>query len=763
MNNDSGRVVFGLLIGQLEESYFSTIWSGIAGFVEENNIDLYIFTACSPGSARGWNYENNIINDYITKDKLDGLIVLTNEMNYYITDGQIKEICHQYKDIPLISTGYELEGHKSIIIDNTLGVIDAVNHLVLKHKRKRILFIKGLEMNFDTEERFEAYKSQLANLNIEFDPSLVFTGNYSIGSGFDVIKDAIYNNIEFDAVLSSNDSMALGAIQGLKSLGFSIPEDISVIGYDDIEKGRVNDVPLTTIRQPLYELGWQSAELLIKIISDVQIPNTTVLPTSMVFRQSCGCYSSNRTLLKKTSGHSSVNIKKSLDKTYREYIISSLKVRLKSDKKCSIKITNFINSLFDQFLLSETNSYTKYLISLVNYQAEKQNDLIELQNSLESVLEEFSFKLNTLDQKRIYESIMSFIEKTLFRAMMRTKRSENISRREFEWITADVSRYISDSFNFESLIKNIKNNIPRLGIETFYLTLFDVEHGSAKRDSWKIPEKTKVVAAFENYKLSENKYSENYYDSINILPKDIIVNSRDKRKTLVVLPLFFNKEQYGLMIFSYKASKLLIYENLRTQISGAVKVSRLIQQKVDTEEELKKAFVKIENSNFHLKDISLHDELTGLYNRRGFFELGKKEFEVQRELRGKFILFFMDLDGLKSINDTFGHDAGDLAIKEFGNILIKVFRESDIVARLAGDEFTIIALDAEKKSVENLITRIDAIISDFNINSSAPFKLSASSGYSIYSGEPNISFEDLIEMADKKLYIRKRDKKKPIQ
>lgn len=759
MNSDSSRIVFGLLIGQLEESYFSAIWAGIAEYVEDNNIDLYIFTACSPGSAREWNYEHNIINDYITKDKIDGLIVLTNEMNYYITDLQIKEICYQYKDIPLISTGYELDGYKSIIVDNKLGVIEAVNHLVLEHNRKRILFIKGLDMNFDTKERFEAYKNQLLNLNIEFDPELVFTGNYSIRSGSDVIEEALRRNIQFDAVLSSNDSMAIGVIDRLKSMGFSVPEDISVIGYDDIEKSRVNDVPLTTIRQPLYELGWQSAELLRKLISSKHIPTISILPTAMVFRESCGCFMSNKYFEKDTDNQHNKNIKKSLNQTYRGYLTASLNDKLSSDNHGSIKVSNLIISIFDQFLIKETDLYKKNLSSLINYQIKGRKDLIYLQNSLIKVLRELSSNLYTLDQKRIYESIMSVLDRCIMNAITRVKSNKNIKQREFEWITADVSRHISDSFDFESLINNIKNNIPRLGIKTFYLTLFNNESDSLKQDSWKIPDKTKVVTVVENYKLSDNIYSEDYYDSINILPVDIIRNNRGIRKTLIILPLFFNKEQYGLMIFSYKASKLLIYENLRTQISGAVKVSRLITEKEKAEEELKKAFIKIENSNFHLKDISLHDELTGLYNRRGFFELGKKEFHIQKELGGSFILFFMDLDGLKQINDTYGHDAGDLAIKEFGNILVKVFRENDIIARLAGDEFTIIALDAEKESVKKLLVRMDNIINEFNIKSNTPFKLSASSGYSIYNGEMNTSFENLIEMADKKLYIRKRDKK----
>jgi diguanylate cyclase (GGDEF)-like protein len=160
-----------------------------------------------------------------------------------------------------------------------------------------------------------------------------------------------------------------------------------------------------------------------------------------------------------------------------------------------------------------------------------------------------------------------------------------------------------------------------------------------------------------------------------------------------------------------------------------------------------------------LHEISLRDELTGLYNRRGFIQLGKEKFEQAIANKKKILLYFLDLDGLKKINDTLGHKEGDVAIFAFANILKQCFRLSDIIARMGGDEFSVLVTGGTvipDMIEKRLIKKIHA----FNNSNEVNFKLSVSIGLEEFNPENPVALEDLLDKADIKMYERKKIHKK---
>jgi diguanylate cyclase (GGDEF)-like protein/PAS domain S-box-containing protein len=159
-----------------------------------------------------------------------------------------------------------------------------------------------------------------------------------------------------------------------------------------------------------------------------------------------------------------------------------------------------------------------------------------------------------------------------------------------------------------------------------------------------------------------------------------------------------------------------------------------------------------------LQTISLNDELTGLYNRRGFLTLAEQQCRISERTLRHFILVFLDLDGLKQINDTLGHAAGDRAIIEVAVALRSTFRESDIVARLGGDEFAALMLDTHASATPALLERLETAIQERN-SAGLPFRLSLSCGVSSFDPEAPCSVDDLLRDADHAMYERKREKK----
>ena len=161
-----------------------------------------------------------------------------------------------------------------------------------------------------------------------------------------------------------------------------------------------------------------------------------------------------------------------------------------------------------------------------------------------------------------------------------------------------------------------------------------------------------------------------------------------------------------------------------------------------------------------LHSLSLKDELTGLYNRRGISILGEQHYQVAKRSGEKFLLIFADMDGLKKINDTYGHNEGDFALRTVAEILKKNFRQSDIIGRIGGDEFMVIAADSVREDVKFIKNRINEMLKAIDKSLNKPFKISLSFGFSIFDLRNNKkTFPEMITEADKMLYKEKRKKK----
>ncbi len=178
--------------------------------------------------------------------------------------------------------------------------------------------------------------------------------------------------------------------------------------------------------------------------------------------------------------------------------------------------------------------------------------------------------------------------------------------------------------------------------------------------------------------------------------------------------------------------------------SGFLFVARDATERKRTEEEIRL--------------MAIVDTLTGLYNRRGFITLAEQQMKTAIRTRNKLLLFFIDLDGLKFINDTLGHEEGDNAIKRTSIILKRTFRDSDIITRLGGDEFAVLVSD-NIELPEVIIKRLQCKIDNENAASAHPYQISMSIGVANYDPSAPCSIHELISQADELMYKQKKEKK----
>lgn len=272
----SSRVV-GLLVDHLNTEYMGEIIRGIDEALEAHNYNLMLYTTHRQKTKEAA-YVNRLTHDFA-----DGLILIVprNEQAYLDTLEQRK--------FPYVLIDYQGYNRHvpSIITTNRKGGHDATSYLI-ETGHRRIGFITGDMAYGCALERLAGYQAALAEHGITFDPELVSEGNFLQPQGYRCAYHLLRLPQPPTALLVSNDVMAFGAIEAARDLGFRIPEDLSIIGFDDVPQAAHVHPSLSTVRQPLVEMGRSATTLLLKYIANPLADIERIeLSTRLVIRDSC--------------------------------------------------------------------------------------------------------------------------------------------------------------------------------------------------------------------------------------------------------------------------------------------------------------------------------------------------------------------------------------------------------------------------------------------------------------------------------------------
>ena len=217
-----------------------------------------------------------------TAQLTDGVILIVPNQDLRISADELIELC---AGVPFVQTTADLgDNSSSVIYDQGYGVELAVQHLIdLGHRQ--IAEISGKPQVFDTQLRHNAWLNTLRKNNIEPGPSVA--GDFMAISGYNAAKELLENNYPFTAIFAGNDRMAIGAINALREYGLRVPEDVSIVGYDNVELGQYMQPPLTTVAQDFDKLGRLAADYLLSLIEDPETPvHQRILSPELIIRQS---------------------------------------------------------------------------------------------------------------------------------------------------------------------------------------------------------------------------------------------------------------------------------------------------------------------------------------------------------------------------------------------------------------------------------------------------------------------------------------------
>jgi LacI family transcriptional regulator len=274
--------IVGVIIGDATDPYFATIIRGVEDVARQHG---YMVILCN--SDRVPEIEIGYINT-LGSYRADGLIFagggLTDESYLKNIDKALQNF--QRRGAKCISLAKHLVSTLSVLVDNEQVIRDSVSYLIsLGHQA--IAYISGPTLLTTTSLRFNGYRATLSEHHLPYRVEFVFDGDYKYESGLQAAQAIDKLAEKPTAVLASNDMMAIGCIVGLRELGYRIPQDLSVMGVDDITAAQFVDPPLTTMALPLYELGAKGMDSLIKVRSgDLAGDETIVLAHQLVRRKS---------------------------------------------------------------------------------------------------------------------------------------------------------------------------------------------------------------------------------------------------------------------------------------------------------------------------------------------------------------------------------------------------------------------------------------------------------------------------------------------
>jgi len=253
--------IIGLIVSDITNPYFAELAKGIENRADEAGYNL-ILCNTDENEAKERSYINMTL-EY----NLDGVIITGSEKS--TSTSSMEEL--QNYSIPYVSIDREQgDSDYRVYVGNLEGSYIATEHII-KNGHTKIAFIGGKGTHGSRNLRLEGYLKALTEYGIEPDYSRIKIGNYHMETGYQYVQQLLENGSEFTAVVCGNDLIAFGALNAIKDYGLKCPEDISIIGYDDIYLTQLTDPKLTTIKQPSLEIANYAMEVLLKLMKNIPV------------------------------------------------------------------------------------------------------------------------------------------------------------------------------------------------------------------------------------------------------------------------------------------------------------------------------------------------------------------------------------------------------------------------------------------------------------------------------------------------------------
>ncbi len=588
----------------------------------------------------------------------DGLIVVT-PLGSEARRRQIRQLREEGFPIVFLGTG---EGGPCVAIDNAAGIRQCVEHLV-KHGHRRIAFIAGDPMDpGDSTIRLQAFREAMADFETEVDSRLMAYGHHNPEDGRKAMEQILSSGASFTAVIASNDSSALGAMEMLHSAGRRVPTDVALVGFDDHPLAAGQVPPLTSIRYPVQEAGAFAVESLLQLLGGPadKPPDERLIPAKLTIRQSCGCLPVYRLNPKNSRSLASISSPdfKEVDRMM-QVALQSTQAGLADER--AQDLCRRLTASFQQSMSTEDPREFHHALQETLASAESADENLVAWQEVISTLRIFLLPAVGKARRDFAEDLLHqarlIIGDAAARQNLRRQMQISEVNQRIHWMTSLMFKTDKE----KEILEIFTESLPGLGIHSAQVVFFETRKGDPFGG---------LRFSFRPHAGSPEGGGETSHavccDSKDFPPRDIL--QLEKPYALALLPLVHEGTAIGFI--AYDAGNMDSLSAITQEMEAAFKAARMVNQ---------------------VSDLSLSDHLTGVQNRRFFSHFLRREVERCRRYGRSMVLMMMDLDGFREFNESFGSSLGDEALKAIAHCIhTSARRGSDIVCRYEGDAFVVI-------------------------------------------------------------------------
>jgi phosphoserine phosphatase RsbU/P len=547
------RKVIALLMNSegLRDDYQGGLRRGVEQACIEHDASLWVFAVRADMKPR--DFDVGRLLDVLGPSRVDGVIVATGCIASWTSANlAIERLKHQGLS-SICSVGQTCPNLPNMVVDNHGGAGSLVDHLVEEHARRKFVYVGGPQGHEEAEQRLHGVLDSLTRHGIDIDPTRIFRGDWTVAAGTEALHGFIRAKIQFDAVLTGNDDMALGAMAVLRAAGYRCPEDVSVVGFDDAAAARFSHPPLTTASQPLVRLGMLAVKRLVDSWVNDFPAGALVLDTELILRESCGCHPTHQLRARGTSirrGH----VRRSPHEEIREL----LRPIFHSEKQRDRYAGELVEAAAAE-ARGKNGTLTRVLNSMILRIPHAHVPLYELQRIVTCLRDSVIEQGTTPDIEEAFHAARVLVGSHAYR-----REGETRLRNEYLLEELRISwERLATCLSLPDLRRTLATELPHFGILNATVALF------APEDPTQLVPLVCIKDGVHQSDLNQP------YSAAMLLPDD--AHDADKRHSLTVLPLTYESEYLGVAALELPQG-LEAYTLLREQIGSAIKAASLHQE-----------------------------------------------------------------------------------------------------------------------------------------------------------------------------------------
>ncbi len=642
------KVTIGLLRFMYREWDKNEFLEGVSAAAEDEGVNLICFTDQRLDEAtlqRGWLY------DLATPERLDGLII-GGTIGFYVGKALLEKYCRRFECLPCVSAATQLEAIPWLAADGYGGMYQIAEHLITTHGLSRIAFIRGPEAVSDAESRYQAYQAALAAHHLPLDPQLVAQGDYTLKAGRVALERWLAQGVSFQAVAAANDSMALGVLEGLQAHGVPVPQAVAVTGFDDLSEARLAALPLTTVRQNMYQEGYQAVLTLLRRLRGEAVPARVLLPAELVVRQSCGCMLPAPLLAQTLETSATLAAMPELG-VLADQCISALAGLQKSLPRSGVSAAvslwgNQTRRVCAAFLADlQEGGAPRFWPAL-------QTALLQTRLAGES-LEGWQLVVVTLgrqawpllrtpDRLRRAGVLLQQGQALVDEALQRWQAYQRTTLDLLEWQLQTLETELTTVVTLEELAQVLRRHLPEFSIRRFFLALYSDRLGgrrtqlmSAEPDWRQLGQEAELCLQYDETQGLQ-PVSGQLYPTRQLAPDAVFP---ERRYTFVLQPLIFNGQHLGLVGYERGVVDAALLGRLTAQLSHTLFRIYLIQLREHAQRGLEQRAAELVLANQELEAFSYsvsHDLRAPLRTISGYSQVLLEDYAAHIDLEGQRLL-----------------------------------------------------------------------------------------------------------------------------